>query len=105
MKEKTLYLTYNGLNRPAMVRGVPLMLLLSCGFLATFSGFIAIYFIGVFGLIFPVFFGVFLLGVKVVCENDPNALRVLKLSLSGMLLKLKHGEMITGFDSGRYDER
>lgn len=85
-----------------MVRGVPLMLLLSCGFLATLTGFIGLYFLGVFGLIFPLLICVFLFVVKVVCENDPNALRVLKLSLSGMIIKFKHGDWITGFDSGGY---
>lgn len=104
MNGKDVYFTYNGLNRPAMVRGVPLMLLLSCGFIATFSGFIGIYFLGIFGMVFPLFIGAFLFMVKVVCENDPNALRVLNLSLSGMFLKLKHGDWITGFDSGGYDQ-
>lgn len=87
-----------------MVRGVPLMLLLSCGFIATFSGFIGVFFLGVFGLVFPLLIGAFLFIVKVICENDPNALRVVKLSFSGMLLKLKHGDMITGFDSGGYNK-
>lgn len=104
MSSKDSYYTYNGLNRPAMVRGVPFMLLLTCGFLAIFTGFLGIYFLGAFGLVFPVLIAAFLFAVKIICENDPNALRVVKLSLSGMLLKLKHGDSITGFDSGGYKE-
>jgi len=104
MSGKDAYFTYNGLNRPAMAAGVPLMLLLSCGFIAVFFGFLAVYFIGAFGLIVPALIGMFLFAVRIMCENDPNALRVIKLSLKGMLLKLKHGDLITGFDSGRYDK-
>jgi len=69
MNGKDVYFTYNGLNRPAMVRGVPLMLLLSCGFIATFSGFIGVFFLGVFGLVFPLLIGAFLFIVKVIVKT------------------------------------
>lgn len=50
-KPKVVFLSYNGLNRPVMVRGVPLMLFLSVGFLAVFGGFGCMFMWGISGLI------------------------------------------------------
>lgn len=93
------YATYNGLNRPAMVKGVPLLLLLAVGFFAIFGGFLAIYFYGAKGFSLPVISGFFLFAVRSVCENDPNALEVIKLNLKGKKMQLLHGETIIGYDS------
>jgi len=93
------YMTYNGLNRPAMIKGIPLMLGLVVCFIAAFGGFIAIYLCGFKGFIFPISCILFLFFVRVLCENDPNALTVHRLSLAGMWLKIKHGDSVIGFSS------
>lgn len=97
--ERNQYATYNGLNRPAMVMGVPLMLLLFSGFVAVFGGFGAIYLFGAKGLIVPSVLFLFLFIVRLFCDSDPNALRVLHLQFKGFLLKVKHQDIITGFSS------
>lgn len=93
------YATYNGLNRPAMIMGVPLLLLLAVGFFAVFGGYAAIYIYGVKGFSVPVIAGFCLFAVRTACENDPNALEVIKLNLKGKRLQLLHGENIIGYDS------
>lgn len=93
------YITYNGLNRPAMIKGIPLMLGLIVCFIAAVGGFFCLFMFGLKGFIFPALCMMFLFTVRVMCENDPNALTVKKLSMSGFMLKLKHGDTIVGFSS------
>lgn len=93
-----MYATYNGLNRPAMYMGVPLILLLSTGFLAVFGGFGAIFLWGFAGLFLPGMAGLFLFFVRMLCESDPNALRVIRLVAEGVILKIKHQDKIVGYD-------
>ncbi len=95
------YLTYNGLNRPALVAGVPLMILLFTGLFAVLAGFPAIYFFKLKGLIIPAGCFLFLFMVKLVCEDDPNALRIIRLNIMGFLLKVKHNDLILGYSSIR----
>ncbi|EPR9285179.1 VirB3 family type IV secretion system protein [Escherichia coli] len=97
--EKNVFATYNGLNRPAMVMGVPLLLLLAVGFLAVFGGFTAMFFWGLSGLLVPALCFLFLFIIRLICENDPNALRVLKLQFKGMILKIMHRDTVIGFSS------
>ena len=98
-KPKVVFLSYNGLNRPAMVMGVPLMLFLSVGFLAVFGGFGCMFMWGISGLIFPALCFLFLFIVRIICENDPNALSVMNLQLKGYFLKVIHRDSIIGFSS------
>ncbi|AXH60550.1 VirB3 family type IV secretion system protein [Providencia huaxiensis] len=82
------YLTYNGFNRPALVAGVPLMLMLPILGFAIFGGFIFVNIFGLFGII-PV--GISLLSIIVIramTDNDPNALRVVRFNLKGFFIKL-----------------
>lgn len=95
----TAYMTYNGLNRPAMVKGIPLMLGLVVCFIAVVGGFFSVFIFGFKGFIFPALCVLFLFVVRVMCENDPNALSVIKMELNGVILKIKHGDIIVGFSS------
>lgn len=94
-------MTYNGFNRPALVSGIPLMLLLFTDFFAVLTGFPAIFLWGMKGLIIPAICALFLFIVKLACENDPNALRVIRLNLMGLLLKIRHRDLIIGYSSVR----
>ncbi|EAZ1917734.1 conjugal transfer protein TraD [Salmonella enterica subsp. enterica serovar Montevideo] len=98
-KSKIVFLSYNGLNRPAMVMGVPLMLLLAVGFLAVFGGFGCMFMWGISGVIFPALCFLFLFTIRIICENDPNALSVMNLQLKGCFLKVMHRDSIVGFSS------
>lgn len=85
---KDVYLTYNGLNRPALVKGVPILLLLTLSGISLVTALVGMYFFGVIGLI-PT--GIcFLIGliVRSMTENDPNALKVISFKLKGVALKL-----------------
>ena len=75
----TEYPTYNGMNRPAMLAGAPLMPLIICFFILMFIGMIAQQFIGssallIVGLILPIYFG-----LKTISENDDQAIRIYAL--------------------------
>lgn len=93
------YATYNGLNRPAMIMGVPLMLLLTLGIVGLFGTFIFIAVAGAKGFIFTGCIFLIAFGVKLLCDKDPNALKVIKMNLKGRLIYLKQGNSIIGFDS------
>ncbi|MGL5290036.1 MAG: VirB3 family type IV secretion system protein [Aeromonas sp.] len=103
--EVVKYITYNGLNRPAMVMGVPLMLLLGMGFLGVFGTAILMSAFGVNAFIFTAIILLVTFAIKLTCENDPNALSVLKMNLNGVLLSLRQNigtlgkETIVAFDS------
>lgn len=85
---KDVYLTYNGLNRPALVMGIPILLLLALGLFSLITAFIGI---KVFGLVGIIPTGIcFLIGllIRSLTESDPNALKVVSFKLKGVFLKL-----------------
>jgi len=100
-EDESFYMTYNGLNRPALVRGVPIMILIFTGLFIVLTGFPAIYFYSVKGLIIPAVSFIFLFIIKLSCEDDPNALRVIRLNTMGLALKIKHKDTILGYSSIR----
>lgn len=82
------YISYNGLNRPAMgPGGVPLMILLPMMALALFSSFVGIYFFGLKGITPALIILVILMFVRIAVENDPTALDVIKLKAKGYWLQ------------------
>lgn len=81
------YLTYNGLNRPAMVAGVPIGVFLISGGICLLSGLLLSNFIGVYSLI-PIVICILACVIsRIVCEDDPNAINVLTLKIKGMIQK------------------
>lgn len=80
------YFTYNGLNRPSVIFGVPILVFLSCLVISVLSVFLLKY-IGFFALI-PVFICfISCIFIRVITEDDPNALPFVTLKLKGFLLK------------------
>lgn len=100
MDENPEYASYNGLNRPALVMGIPLMPLLGCAFLMVFGGFAAVMVWGAVGLIVPIVLAIPLLVMKVVCEDDPNALTLLRWRIQGRLLRVKQMATVAVFVTG-----
>lgn len=95
------YITYNGFNRPAMIRGIPLMILIFSMMIAFFGGTISVYYFGAQGLMVPALLIPFLFTVKLVCEDDPNAMRSLLMNMQALVLKLKHKGKVVHFYSVR----
>lgn len=81
------YLAYNGLNRPALVMGVPLMILLPILFVAMFSGFILSNIFGLVGLVPAGFCLLSIIVLRAMTEHDPNAISVAIFRGRGLLLK------------------
>ncbi|HGG5823026.1 TPA: VirB3 family type IV secretion system protein [Salmonella enterica subsp. enterica serovar Saintpaul] len=89
---KTLYLTYNGFNRPAMFRGIPLIPFVLCLVALLLSFFIGVLTIGFYGLIIPAIIIGIMMSLKQMCADDPNAMTLKHLQFKGVALK--------GFKSG-----
>ncbi|HBR1984830.1 TPA: VirB3 family type IV secretion system protein [Klebsiella quasipneumoniae subsp. quasipneumoniae] len=82
-----VYLTYNGLNRPAMIRGIPLIPFILCFLALLISFFIGVLTIGFYGLIIPSFIIGVMIAIKQICADDPNAMSVKVLKIKGWCLK------------------
>ncbi|MEG7664986.1 VirB3 family type IV secretion system protein [Hafnia paralvei] len=83
------YITYNGLNRPALSAGVPLMILLPMFVLGLLFAFVGIYNFGVKGITPTLGIVVVWFFIRLAVENDPNALEVISLKLKGYFLQRK----------------
>ncbi|HFE3207861.1 VirB3 family type IV secretion system protein [Providencia stuartii] len=81
------YLTYNGLNRPALVMGVPILLLLSLFGIALVTALLGVHFFGLFGLIPAALCFLCIVIIKSLTESDPNALKVISFKFKGIALK------------------
>lgn len=100
--EKTSYATYNGMNRPALVMGMPIFFVLGMMIVAVLILFTVFPNYGMFPTIIIMgFLGLICFVVKLVCENDPNAIGVIKWRLRGFLLRAKAKKGILSFDSRR----
>lgn len=100
MNEDPEYASYNGLNRPALIRGIPLMPALACAFFMVIFGFAALYAWGIVGLVVPLFFAIPLLIMKVLCADDPNALSLFRWSFQGSILRIKQKKSVLVFVTG-----
>lgn len=98
-KEKDQYATYNGLNRPAMAMGIPLMLLLLLGFIGVFGTFLCLFMFGAKGFVFTAFIFLVTFALKLICEKDPNALDVVKMNMKGWFINLRQNIAVMGKDS------
>lgn len=83
----TLYLSYNGFNRPAMFRGIPLIPFVICLMALLLSFFIGVLTIGFYGLIIPAIITGVMLAIKQMCADDPNAMRLKSLQFKGLAMK------------------
>jgi type IV secretion system protein VirB3 len=87
--------SFNGMNRPAMVYGIPMVLGIFTALfivLSLFAGFYAK--LGYFAWIAPLTGLFFLVFIKVVCEDDPNALAFIKWRIRAILLKISQGNSV-----------
>ncbi|OOF77868.1 hypothetical protein BKG96_07550 [Rodentibacter caecimuris] len=87
--------SFNGMNRPAMVLGVPMVaalfilsFMVATGFLGAFLNW------GFYSLILPALGAIYLLFLKIICEDDPNALAFIKWRLKAILIKQTQGNPV-----------
>ena len=83
------YPSFNGMNRPAMVFGVPMVAALFVLCFMVVSGFLGSFLNwGFYSLILYLFF------LKIICEDDPNALAFIKWRLKAILIKQAQGNPV-----------
>lgn len=89
-EEDYTFPTFNGMNRPAMMYGIPMMIGLIVLIYIVLSGFIGFQIgLGKFSLIAPSLGVIFLIAVKIICQDDPNAFAILKWKFKAIQLKLQ----------------
>lgn len=82
-----VYLSYNGLNRPALVMGVPILMLLSLLGIALVTAIVGVNIFGLMGLIPAGMCFLCIVVIRSLTESDPNALTVASFKLKGFFLK------------------
>ena len=87
--------SFNGMNRPAMVFGVPMVAALCILCFMVVSGFLGSSLNwGFYSLILPALGAIYLLFLKIVCEDDPNALAFIKWRAKAILIKQSQGNPV-----------
>ncbi|WHP52923.1 MULTISPECIES: VirB3 family type IV secretion system protein [Vibrio harveyi group] len=93
--EKTEYATYNSLTRKALVGGVPLMILVGFSFAIIISLVVGFSILPTSGaLVVPIILCVCLFGIKVMCEENSNAMDNVSWVIKGALLRLKSKSIV-----------
>ncbi|WP_439295215.1 VirB3 family type IV secretion system protein [Lonepinella sp. BR2882] len=98
--------SFNGMNRPAMMYGVPMVLgIFTLLFIiVTLFGGMSLN-LGVYSLVLPTIGLLFLLFIKIICEDDPNALSFMKWRFKAILLKLQQGNPIIHLSTNGTDRK
>lgn len=87
--------TFNGMNRPAMMFGVPMVAALLTLMFIIFTGFGGVFLNwGFYSLILPAIGLSYLFFLKVICEDDPNALSFVRWRAKAVLLKQSQGNPV-----------
>lgn len=85
------YCSFNFINKPAMIIGIPFGIFMTGIFLLVFLGFGLFFTVGfISAVIAAALILLTLTAVKLLCENDPNALKFLKYRIKGYLHKKKY---------------
>jgi len=88
--------SFNGMNRPAMVYGVPMVLgIFTVLFIiVSFFGGLLLK-VGIYiSAVLPSLGFAFLLFIRIICEDDPNAFAFVRWRLKAILLKIIQGNPI-----------
>lgn len=85
------YCSFNFINKPAMIIGIPFGIFM-CGIFLLLISFFGLFFtVGLIAALVAVALIVLAMTViKLLCENDPNALKFLKYRLKGYFHKKKY---------------
>ena len=80
------YISYNGLNRPPLIMGIPIMSLIAILSSMFFIAFPLFFYVNTFvGLTVVAILLLALLAIKVMCEDDARAMEVVKVKIKGFL--------------------
>lgn len=100
----TEYPTYNGMNRPAMLAGAPVMPLMLSLFSLTIAAMLLQFVIGkkalfMISFILPIYFG-----LKTITENDDQAMKIYALEAKWLLRRILSGAGLRTFTlhTGKY---
>ncbi|NBI13682.1 conjugal transfer protein TraD [[Haemophilus] felis] len=92
--------SFNGMNRPAMVYGVPMVLGIFTALFIVLSLFGGFYLkLGYYAWILPSLGLMFLLFIKIISEDDPNALAFIRWRIRAYLIMLSQGNPIIHLSS------
>lgn len=92
--------SFNGMNRPAMVYGIPMVLGIFTALFIVLSLFGGLYLeLGYLAWVLPILGVFFLVFVKVVCEDDPNAFSFIKWRIKAVRLRISQGNPIIHLSS------
>ncbi|MBY5246584.1 VirB3 family type IV secretion system protein [Klebsiella quasipneumoniae] len=84
------YCSFNFINKPAMIMGIPFGIFMTGIFLMVLLGFGLFFTVGIIGtVIAEALIVLSMTSVKLLCENDPNALKFIKYRLKGYFHKKK----------------
>lgn len=87
--------SFNGLNRPAMMFGVPMVAALFTLIFMIITAFLGVMLgAGKYSLILPFFGFCYLIFLKIICADDPNALAIVQYRLQARLLKISQGNPV-----------
>lgn len=84
--------SYNGLDRVALIGGIPLLPLIMLGTLSVFLSFIAQIFLGMIGFLFILLFLPLFLFLKQITETDDKALHIMGIELRFILKRRLYKE-------------
>lgn len=104
--EDVVFPSFNGLNRPAMAFGIPMVIGIFTALFIILSFFGGLYFsLGFYSLFLPSLGVIFLVFLKVICEDDPNALAFIKWRFRAILIRLFQGNAIIYLTSNDLNRR
>lgn len=96
--------SYNGLDRVALIAGIPLIPFVLLGTFSVFVSFVAQYFLGIIGFAFLLLFLPVFLFLRQITETDDKALRIISIEFHYIFkrrLYKEFGNTLT-FLSGKY---
>lgn len=84
--------SYNGLDRVALIAGIPLIPFILLGTFSVFISFIAQYFLGIIGFAFLLLFLPIFLFLRQITETDDRALRIFGLEFQSIFKRRLYKE-------------
>lgn len=84
--------SYNGLDRVALIAGIPLIPFILLGTFSVFISFIAQYFLGIIGFAFLLLFLPIFLFLRQITETDDKALRIFGLEFQSIFKRRLYKE-------------
>lgn len=104
--EEDTFPSFNGMNRPAMAFGIPMVtgIFTALFIILSFFGGLSLN-LGFYSLFLPLLGVVFLIFLKVISEDDPNALAFIKWRFRAIFIKIFQGNAVIYLTSNDLNRR